>query len=142
MVDAPKPLGPQERRPRASYGRKPKKPMKNLNSPLERNLQATVIRKLKTLRAQDKSFAWRKRHGTSHGTAGDPDLYGLWRGVAWELELKAPGQKPTPLQTERLREWREAGAIAGIVDNAQDADKFFSHLRLRAFLPGLPPAET
>ena len=80
--------------------------------PLERSLQATATRKFKALRAQDPTFAFRKRHGSTLGLAGDPDFYGLWRGLHWELELKAPGAKPTKLQDERRGPTRSSTATS------------------------------
>ena len=103
-----------------------------MSKPLEHHLQATVLRKLKALRAQDNTLAYRKRHGSSRGLAGDPDIYGLWRGIAWEVELKAPGAQPTPLQLARLAEWARAGAVTGVVDNAKDFDSFLARLQSMA----------
>lgn len=70
----------------------------------------------------------RKRHGTVHAVKGDPDLYGVlhadhayWPGRHFELEVKRPGEDPTPLQRTRLAEWEKAGAITAVVVNAQEA---------------------
>jgi hypothetical protein len=97
-------------------------------NPLERSLQASTIRKLNALRAHDNTLAFRKRHGSSLGLAGDPDLYGLWAGVHWELELKALLQKPTRLQLARQAEWARAGAIVGYADSPAKVDAFLSSL--------------
>lgn len=106
-----------------------------MNKPLERNLQATAIRKFKALRARDKTFAFRKRHGTAMGVAGDPDFYGSWDGVHWELELKAPGERPTKLQDARRQEWQAAGAYYGVVDSALGVDGF-----IQSIAEHLPPS--
>jgi hypothetical protein len=67
----------------------------------------------------------RKRHISPFATAGDPDIYGIIRraraGVHFEIEVKIPPYKPTPLQMRRLREWEEAGALVGIVHSVDDA---------------------
>jgi hypothetical protein len=99
------------------------------SKPLERNLQATVFRKLKALRAEDDRLAYRKRHGSIMGLTGDPDVYGLWAGIAWELELKAPGEIPTALQRERLDEWHKAGAVTAVIDHAKAFDGFIALLQ-------------
>jgi hypothetical protein len=99
------------------------------SKPLERNLQTAVLRKLKALRAQDDRLVFRKRHGSVLGVAGDPDVYGLWAGIAWELELKAPGEQPTALQWERLDEWNKAGAVVGVIDKVQDFDQFIAMIQ-------------
>jgi len=59
--------------------------------PLERSLQASIVRLLNDLHRKDKTFVWRKRHGTHFGVAGDPDFYGVWGGVAWAIE-HTPGK--------------------------------------------------
>ena len=66
----------------------------------------------------------RKRHGTAMGVAGDPDLYGSIRGRHFEIEVKRPGDPgsiPTELQTRRIEEWRDAGAMVGIARSVEDA---------------------
>jgi hypothetical protein len=77
----------------------------------------------------------RKRHGNAFGVKGDPDVYGClpmthpqWPGRHFEIEVKRPGEKPTPLQTTRLQAWEAAGAITGTAWNVDDA------LRILGFL--------
>ena len=98
--------------------------------PLERHLQATVNRKFRKLRAADPRFLFRKRHGSVMGFTGDPDLYGLWAGMHWELELKTPGEKLSRLQEARGREWLQAGAIMGVARTVGEVDEFIEDLRL------------
>jgi hypothetical protein len=57
----------------------------------------------------------RKRWGGGMGVAGDPDIDACLRGRSVQLEVKRPGEKPTPLQLKRLAEWRQAGALVGVV---------------------------
>ena len=57
----------------------------------------------------------RKRWGGGMGVAGDPDIDACIRGRSLQLEVKRPGEKPTPLQLKRLEEWRQAGALVGVV---------------------------
>jgi hypothetical protein len=83
-----------------------------MNQPLERHLQQSAIAFLKA-----RGWCVRKRHGSVMGVAGDPDLYALYRGVHYEIELKAPGGRPTPLQQARLEEWRRAGAVTWVIDS-------------------------
>lgn len=66
----------------------------------------------------------RKRHGTVMGLAGDPDLYGSINGRHFEIEVKRPNDPSsqlTKLQTERLLEWKVAGAITGVARSTDDA---------------------
>jgi len=46
------------------------------------------------------------------GVAGDPDIDACLRGRSVQLEVKRPGEKPTPLQVKRLEDaagWRDRG---------------------------------
>jgi hypothetical protein len=65
----------------------------------------------------------RKLHGSPYSTVGDPDLYGVRHpdGRAWALEIKRPGEKPTDIQAYRIREWAEAGAVAGWATTPEEA---------------------
>jgi len=57
----------------------------------------------------------RKRWGGGMGVAGEPDIDACIRGRSVQLEVKRPGEKPTQLQCKRLEEWRQAGAVVGVV---------------------------
>ena len=96
---------------------------------LESQLLASVERRLKQLARLDPTLVWRKRHGSAFATAGDPDLYGLWRGHHWEMELKRPGQDATPLQCIRLKDWERAGATCSVVHSLAEFDSAIAHLR-------------
>ena len=82
--------------------------------PLEDSLKRSVLKHLTKIRASDPTLAFRKRHGSAFTTAGDPDIHGVWHGVPFDIELKQPGEEPTPLQAARLREWSYAGSITGV----------------------------
>jgi hypothetical protein len=63
----------------------------------------------------------RKRWGSEMAAAGDPDLTGCYCGRHFELEVKAPGGRLTRIQEVRLEEWREAGALVGVVHSTEEA---------------------
>ncbi len=63
----------------------------------------------------------RKRHSTAWGVIGDPDLYGSIRGRHFEIEVKRPGEHPTPLQKARLAQWRASGAHTGVARSVEEA---------------------
>lgn len=88
--------------------------------PLERQLQKTCLAYLRLLKLQDPSLAYRKRLGSPYGTAGDPDLYGVWRSIPFEFELKRPSRSPTLLQQSRLQEWAKAGAVTAVLHSLDD----------------------
>ena len=62
----------------------------------------------------------RKRWGGGMGVAGEPDIDACLRGRSLQLEVKRPGQHPTLLQLKRMEEWRQAGAIVGIVTSVAE----------------------
>jgi hypothetical protein len=73
----------------------------------------------------------RKRHVTM-GVTGDPDLYGSYWGEHVEIECKRPGEKPTPLQLQRLRQWRDAGAVTGWTTSVEGAFRLLRRAGRRA----------
>ena len=62
----------------------------------------------------------RKRWGGGMGVAGDPDIDACIRGRSVQLEVKRPGERPTALQTKRLEEWRQAGAVVAVVSDVEE----------------------
>ena len=62
----------------------------------------------------------RKRWGGGMGVAGEPDIDACLRGRSIQLEVKRPGQRPTLLQLKRMEDWRQAGAIVGIVTSVAE----------------------
>lgn len=62
----------------------------------------------------------KKHHGSMFGAA-EVDLYGSYKGRAVFLEVKRPGQRPTPRQAKMIRDWEATGAISGCVTSAEEA---------------------
>lgn len=54
------------------------------------------------------------------GNVGKPDRLFLYNGKSVFIEFKAPGKKPTELQSRWLRQLTESGFIADWVDNPAD----------------------
>ncbi len=88
-----------------------------MSEPLEKTIVDSIVKYLRTI----PGCIVRKRHGTTFGVGGDPDLYGSMNGRHFELEVKRRGNSPTPLQVTRMRQWREAGAIVGVVHTPLEA---------------------
>jgi hypothetical protein len=101
---------------------------------LERSLQKSVMGRLKQLALQEGAggLVFRKRHGTVTGVAGDPDIYGLFKGIHFEIELKRAGENPTKLQDHRMGEWGRAGAVTAVVRSLDDLDRFLAQIRIDA----------
>ncbi len=52
---------------------------------------------------------------------GEPDILGVYKGFAFAIECKRPGQTPEPLQVFRMQEWKRSGAITFWTDNPVEA---------------------
>ena len=74
--------------------------------------KSIVDASLRWLRKLPECKARKRRGGVSN--KGHPDIYGSIFGIHFEIEVKAPGNKPTKLQKVRLDEWDNAGAITGV----------------------------
>jgi Holliday junction resolvase len=51
-----------------------------------------------------------------YGKSGVPDIIGCYRGCFFGIECKAGTNKPTPLQEKNLREIRDAGGVAFVIN--------------------------
>jgi hypothetical protein len=83
----------------------------------ESSLVIDIIRALRSI----PGVVVRKRHGSIWAVAGDPDLYGAVNGRHFEIEVKRPGGVLSPIQEARLRQWADAGALAGVARSVEDA---------------------
>lgn len=66
-----------------------------------------------------------------YGKSGVPDIIGCYRGYFFAVECKAGKNKPTLLQEKNLREIREAGGVAFVIneDNVDDCLKWMEGLK-------------
>jgi hypothetical protein len=91
------------------------------DQPLEKIIVSRIVATLKKV----PGLVVRKRHGTVMGVAGDPDLYGSYRGKHFEIEVKRPFDSKsqlTKLQVQRLDDWRINGnAIVGVARSPEEA---------------------
>lgn len=60
---------------------------------------------------------------TGVSIAGIPDISAVYRGRALALEVKQPGNNPTPRQAHQLERALAAGAIAAVVHSAADVTR-------------------
>ena len=67
---------------------------------------------------------------TSPGLAGVPDrIIVLPGGHVGFVEVKAPGQKPRPIQTHRLNQLRALGIPALVVDHPDQIERALNAIR-------------
>lgn len=66
--------------------------------------------------------------GTIH-RHGEPDIFCCYRGRMVLLEVKRPGEKPTPLQAATLAKWQQAGAVAEVVRSVEEVKKILEGLK-------------
>jgi len=82
----------------------------------------------------------RKRWGGGMGVAGDPDIDACIRGRSVQLEVKRPGERPTPLQLKRIEEWRRAGAVVAVVHSVAEVRAVLEENQLLRRTVGDDPA--
>lgn len=99
----------------------------------EAKVLKSIVAHLETLKKAGRAVWWVKLRAGPWQQAGLPDLLVvlgsltpsgaplLRSGRAIFMEVKAPGQKATPLQLETLRRIREAGSVAEVVDSVDKA---------------------
>jgi hypothetical protein len=77
----------------------------------EAKVKKKVVEQLKKIKAY---YFYPMTHG--YGKSGVPDIVGCFESVFFGIECKAKGNKPTPLQEKNLRDIKDAGGIALVVD--------------------------
>ena len=87
----------------------------------EREIEANFVRKIKAAGGWSVKFV-------SPGCAGMPDrLVLLPDGRLFFAELKAPGEKPRPLQMRRHEQLRRLGFRVYVIDNLEKAREVIEH---------------
>ena len=83
----------------------------------EADIEKTLIQAVEEKGGKAFKFA-------SPANAGVPDRVVLLDGKAYFIELKAPGQKPRPLQEYRRRQLEELGFEVYVIDSALGVEEF------------------
>lgn len=65
---------------------------------------------------------------TCAGTSGVPDRICMGYGRTFFVELKAPGEKPRPLQCKRITDMREHGMEVYVIDTCEKVDELFDRM--------------
>ena len=90
--------------------------MANGNKVYEKTITNKIIRKLNLL---PKCLVKKRLAGPMQ--KGQPDITGCIDGIRIEIEVKVPGNTPTPKQEEWLKRWYSVGAISFWADDADKA---------------------
>lgn len=87
--------------------------------PLESSITKSIQK-----RAKERGWWVMKVAGGAFQRAGVPDLLLIKSGRAVFLEVKQPGKKPTPLQTQVMDEIRRVGgAVTACVTSRSEAEE-------------------
>jgi hypothetical protein len=86
----------------------------------EARITTSIIRALRKRKAGGHCLFFVKLHGGPMQKAGLPDLLVVYKGRAYFFEVKRPGGKATPLQEHTLAELWVAGAVACVVNSADE----------------------
>lgn len=84
-------------------------------------LESTITRSIQKS-AKDRGWWVLKVAGGQFQRPGIPDVLCVKNGRAVFLEVKRPGNKPTPLQLVVIDELRAAGAVAEVVYSKPEAE--------------------
>lgn len=86
--------------------------------------EAALTKSLMAYARRQRCFV-KKNHGSLYGFAGEPDLF-LLIPVSYQtfpapafIEVKTPGNKPTPLQCKVMRSLQKTGAFVTWVDSLE-----------------------
>lgn len=87
----------------------------------ERDVEQYLVRRVKQAGGLAYKF-------TSPGRRSVPDRLVLWPlGTMEFVELKAPGQKPTPLQAREHKKLRDLGYIVTVLDSKAAVDDWLCY---------------
>ena len=90
---------------------------------LERDVEKALVRAVKNAGGIAPKF-------TSPGTAGMPDrLVILPEGKVCFVELKAPGQKPRPIQIRQMDRLTQLGCMVRTIDHPNQIQKLIDEIR-------------
>lgn len=87
----------------------------------ERGLQDATIR---WLNAQRATIARVNGPGPAH-VVGDPDVYGCYDGIMFQIELKTETGKLSRAQRLRLEEWDKVGAKTMVARSLEEVKDFW-----------------
>lgn len=87
--------------------------------------EAAIVRKIMLYLADRGGFVWKQQAGPRAPMAGLPDVFYLEAGTLYAIEVKRPGERPTPIQERRILELRKSGAVAIVACSVDDVRGLF-----------------
>lgn len=88
----------------------------------EAKITKKIIDHLNTL---PDTYAYKLFQGRFSG--GNPDIDACSDGRAVKIEVKVPGNKPTPRQLAVMKRWEKARALVGWVTSVAEAEALLEH---------------
>ena len=80
---------------------------------LEKHIQAKIVKYLKTVDGWSGDVITKGMYGGN----GIADIIGCYNSQYVAIEVKRPGQKPTPIQAVWLNTKKRSGAIIGVAES-------------------------
>lgn len=82
--------------------------------------ESKLIKEIKDWLEEQGCLVW-KYHGSVYGIKGFPDLFGMLPHVPifFAIEVKVPGNKPTPVQNKVLTQITSHGGVAFWADSLE-----------------------
>jgi hypothetical protein len=99
----------------------------------ERRSEALVCRDVDAALADEPRVYIMNITGSAEQVAGTPDRVGVVDGRAFVCEIKAPGERPRPLQLVELRRWQDGGALAGWVTSVAELRELLARVHDRSW---------
>lgn len=94
----------------------------------ESRFQSKVMQHLKNTFNGEPAFFWK---ASDRFIAGIPDIMGVYRGLAWGIELKVGKNKTTSLQELTIAKLRYAGALCFVCYTMDDINLAIAEIRKR-----------
>jgi hypothetical protein len=70
----------------------------------------------------------RKVHQGSMTGGGEPDIDACSHGRSVKIEMKRPGEEPSPRQHRRMQEWQRCGALVGWATSLAEVMELMEHV--------------
>ena len=88
-------------------------------APLEKEIQPQVKAEIKKI--FPNAYLWKNHNQGIYAASGLPDLMFVNKGQLYAIEVKRPGEEPTPLQRSTLKALAYAGARVAWVVSKEEA---------------------